>query len=231
MKRIIIVGIGEMGDMLYEYLSFDSNYDVVAFATEHGYGDIKEKKGLPVFFLEDLTEFFSNEECRLMVAISFVEMNQTRKRVYEKVKSLGYKCASYVSTKSSVWRDALIGENVIIMEGATVQYSASIGDNVVMWPNSSIGHHCIVKDHCWISAGSVVGGFATVEESSFLGINSSVKGRTVIGRSSLIGAGVYINKNTEDYSLYGNTSYKNELAGIENTEKRKQFQLATLKSS
>lgn len=48
--------------------------------------------------------------------------------------------------------------------------------------------------------------FFTVGHNSFLGINSAVKEDVMIGTHNIIGAGVFINKNTEDYAIITNAT-------------------------
>ena len=47
-SKIVIVGDGETAEMAYEYFTYDSPYDVVAFAVEAEYARKSEFAGLPV---------------------------------------------------------------------------------------------------------------------------------------------------------------------------------------
>lgn len=230
LEKVVIVGTGETGCMLHDYLKFDSDYEVIAFASENEYIHSEMLMNLPVVPLENLQDIFNPKEVRIMVAVSYVEMNNTRSRLLKICRDMGFRFASYVSSRCSVWKDVQIGENVIVMEGATIQYGATIEDNVIMWPNASVGHHCKIHKDVWISAGCMIGGFAEVFERSFLGMNVAIKGGCQVKESSLVGAGVYISTDTSPYSIYGNTSYENALEKVKDMERRRLLQLTLMKN-
>ena len=39
-RKLVIVGAGEFGEIAYEYFTFDSEYEVVAFAVEKAFKNI-----------------------------------------------------------------------------------------------------------------------------------------------------------------------------------------------
>ena len=218
-KKIVIVGTGEFGRMTYEFLKHDSDYDVVGFAVENAYYRENSIYSLPIVKFEEVETIFPPDQYQMFVAVTFVGMNKARQRLYQIAKKKGYQLISYVNSTSSVWHDVTIGENVMVMECCSIQYGAKIGNNVIIWPNTSIGHHCVVENNCWIASGCAMGGFSCLKENSFMGMNSCVKAGTQIARFTLIGAGVYINKNTNEYSLYSNAGCKDKLAGQADRER------------
>lgn len=57
MKKLVIVGIGETAKLAYEYFSYDSDYDVIAFAADTTYIESNsELNGLPVVDINCLEE-------------------------------------------------------------------------------------------------------------------------------------------------------------------------------
>ena len=190
-KKVVIFGVGEFGKMLYEFFTHDSNYIVAGFCVEEEYLNISTLFSLPVVKFENVEEVFPPDEYSMFIAVTFVRMNKIRERLYLAAKEKGYTLVSYINSSSSVWHDVRIGENVVIMECVSLQFGASIGNNVVVWPNTSIGHHCVIEDNCWIASGVAMG----------------------VAKFSLIGAGVYINKNTNEYSMYSATGFKDQLQG------------------
>src|ERR687884_424770 len=109
--RIVIVGAGEQGEIAWEYFTHDSPHEVVAFAVEREYlkGDTGYE-GTPMVALEDLPELYAPETHKAFVALSSHQLNRVRARLFAQVKAMGYACASYVSSRAFVWRNAKIGE-------------------------------------------------------------------------------------------------------------------------
>jgi len=201
-KKLVIIGLGETADIAYEYFSHDSDYQVAGFSVNRAYLDKTESHGLPVVPLEDIAEVFPPSEYHAFVAVSSTKLNRVRTGLYREIKALGYVCASYVSSRAFVWRNAEIGENCFIFEDNTIQPFVRIGNNVVLWSGNHIGHNTVIRDNCFIASQVVVSGFCDVGENCFLGVNSTIINNIVVAKDCFIGAGVLIQKDTEEGKVY-----------------------------
>jgi sugar O-acyltransferase (sialic acid O-acetyltransferase NeuD family) len=201
-KKLIIIGDGETAEMAYEYFTYDSPYDVVAFAVEAQYAKKTELAGLPVVHFEEIGRLYPPETHDAFAAISYVQLNRVRARLYQATKAKGYTLASYVSSKAFVWRNVEIGENCFIFENNVVQYAVKIGNNVVFWSGNHIGHQTIIRDNVFISSHVVVSGYCEVGENCFLGVNSCIANNIKIAPDCVIGMGAVIHKHTEERKVY-----------------------------
>lgn len=198
-EKIIIFGDGEFAEIAYEYFTFDSNYDVIAFAVEKEYITKKEMFNLPIIPFEDVENIYSPKDYKAFVAITFTKLNRVRTRIYEEGKRKGYKFVSYVSSRAFVWHNATIGENTFIFEDNTIQYNVKIGNNVILWSGNHVGHRATIGDNCFLTSHVVVSGYCNIGESSFVGVNTTIADNINIGKSCFIAAGALIVKNIEDY--------------------------------
>lgn len=187
-KKLVIIGAGEFGGIAYEYFTFDSEYEVVAFAVEQDYLNEIEYYGLPIVSFESLPEKYPANEYDVFVAVTYVKLNRARRRLYQMCKEMGYHCASYISSKAFVWHNVTIGENVFVFEDNTVQYYSKIGNNVVLWSGNHIGHRSVIEDDCWITSHCVVSGFCKIGKGSFMGVNSTLGDNVELGEDSVFGA-------------------------------------------
>ena len=142
-KKLIIVGSGEFAEIAFEYFMLDSDYEVEGFAVEKHFLTKDELFGRKIIAFEDISKIYSPDEYYVFVAITYNQLNRVRRRLYRECKKMGYKCASYVSTKAFVWHNAVIGENTFIFENNTIQYHVQIGNNVVLWSGNHIGHRLL----------------------------------------------------------------------------------------
>lgn len=188
-KKLIIVGDGEFGEIAYEYFTYDSEYEVVAFAVEKAYRTKDTLFGLPIVNVEDMEEEYSPKEYEIYVAVTYVKLNRVRRRLFVICKEKGYTGASYVSSKSLVWHNAEIGENTFIFENNTIQYHVKIGDNVVMWGGNYIAHRTVIEDDCWLAPCVVISGFCHIGKGSFLGANATIGDHVSLGKDTVFGAG------------------------------------------
>ena len=201
-KDLIIIGAGETALLAYEYFTYDTNYSVIAFSVEQAFIEQDSLYDLPVIALENLQEQYPKESFELFVAISSGKLNRNRTDMYLKLKAMGYRFASYISSKAFVWRNVEIGENCFILEDNTLQAFVSIGDNVTLWSGNHIGHRTVVSDHCFISSHCVISGFCKIGKSCFLGVNCTLEDHVNIAEDNFIGAGALIQKESEAQSIY-----------------------------
>ena len=115
MESIVIVGCGELGGLVFEFLSHDPLYQVAGFAVEHQYLNESTCCGRPVVDLDKLPELYPSDRHHLFVAIY---SNAERKRVFLKCRDMGYHFLTYKSPSAAVSPSAKLGENVIIMENS-----------------------------------------------------------------------------------------------------------------
>ena len=188
-RKLVIVGAGEFGEIAFEYFTYDSEYEVAAFAVERKYRSDDTLKGLPVIDFEDMEQKFPPSAYDVFVAVTYVQLNRARKRLYTACKDKGYHCASYISSHAFVWHNVRIGENTFIFEDNTIQYHACIGNNVVLWSGNNIGHRSVIEDDCWLTSHVVVSGFCRVGRGSFLGVNATLGDHVTLPSDTVFGAG------------------------------------------
>jgi sugar O-acyltransferase (sialic acid O-acetyltransferase NeuD family) len=201
-QKLIIVGEGEFGEIAYEYFTYDSPYDVVAFSAEKDYINKRTLFGLPIVSFEQLEDLYDPTLHRVFVAVTHTKLNKVRTRLYNEVKKKGFTPVSYVSSKSFVWRDVEIGENCFIFENNVIQRRVKIGNNVILWSGNHIGHRTMIEDNVFMSLNAVVGGYCVIGENCFIGINSSIADTKKVARDCIIGAGAVVIRDTEEGKVY-----------------------------
>lgn len=202
-EKVVVVGDSAIAEIAFEYFTHDSPYEVAAFTVDEGYCTRSELMGLPVVPFQRVRDLYPPGEHRMFVALGYNQLNRLRTRFFRDGKAMGYRFASYVSSRAFVWHNVEVGENCFIFEANVVQPFVKIGDNVTLWSGNHIGHHSTIRDHCFIASHVVISGFCDVGESCFIGVNATLANNLTIGRDSLIGAGATILRNTEPGKIYG----------------------------
>jgi sugar O-acyltransferase (sialic acid O-acetyltransferase NeuD family) len=201
MAKVVIFGSSDIADVVYFYLTRDSEHEIVAFTVDGEYITADTFQGLPMVPYEKLEAYYPPDQYQLFIAISYIKVNQLRKSKYLDAKSRGYKFISYVSSKA-FYQDTPIGENTFITERNLIQPFVSIGNNCILLGPNYIGHHTTIEDHCFLTADVSIGGSSTIGEASFIGLNATIRNWVLIGKENIIGAGSIILSNTEDRAVY-----------------------------
>jgi sugar O-acyltransferase (sialic acid O-acetyltransferase NeuD family) len=204
-KNLIIIGDSLFAEIAYEYFTYDSDYDVVGFAVERAYMKRNELFGLPIIAYEDLEQHFEPSTHSFYAALVYSQLNRLRTRFFETSRSRGYSPASYISSKTFLWRNVALGEHCFICEDNTIQPFTKIEDNCVLWSGNHIGHHNIIRKNCFISSQVVISGICDIGENCFFGVNSTVGNNVDIGADCLIGAGATVTKSIPENTLIKGT--------------------------
>lgn len=211
-KPLVVFGFGDIAQLAHYYFSTDSSYEVVAFSLDAEYITDTVFCGLPVVPFESVTQQYSPEEYEFFVALSYSKLNAVRKEKYLAAKALGYRLASFISSRATVLNEGRIGENCFIFEDNTIQPFVTIGNNVTLWSGNHIGHHSIINDHCFIASHVVVSGGVEIGEQCFIGVNATLRDHIKIGERCVLGAGTLLLADAEPEGLYiGNASERSRV--------------------
>lgn len=201
-KKLIIIGDSSFAAVAYEYFTYDSEYEVVAFSVEARYLKKTSWFNLPVIPFEELTQKFAINEHSFFVAIVYSQLNRLRTRLYQTMKLQGYQPASYISTCSFIWRNVTMGEHCFVFENNVIQPYVRIGNNVILWSGNHIGHHSQIADNCFMSSHVVVSGHSIISKNCFLGVNATLTNNITIAADCIISAGAVVNKDTREREIY-----------------------------
>lgn len=202
MTKIVIFGAGDIAELAHFYFQHDSAHDVVAFSVDGSYLKADRFCGLPVIAFETLSSAFPATEHQAFVAMSYAKVNQVRADKCTALRAAGYRLASYISSRSSIFSDFSSNENCFILEDNTIQPFVRIGDNVTLWSGNHIGHHSVIEDNVFVSSHVVISGGVTIGDGCFLGVNSTIRDHVKIGRRCVIGASSLIVADLENESVY-----------------------------
>jgi sugar O-acyltransferase (sialic acid O-acetyltransferase NeuD family) len=202
MRPLVIFGTGEAAHLAYYYFTTDSDYQVVAFTVDSDYVKENELFGLPVIPFEDIYSLFQPKTHEFFVAMGYSKLNELRKARYLAAKAIGYRLASYVSSRASILNHGMIGDNCFVLEDNTVQPFALIGNNVTLWSGNHIGHHSTIHDHCFIASHVVISGGVEIGEACFIGVNATLRDHIKVGEKCVIGAGALLLADTEQGGVY-----------------------------
>lgn len=202
MSEIVVFGTGSFAEVAFQYLSNDSEYEVVAFTADEEYVSDNSMFGIPVVPFSEITDQFPPEQYDMFVAITYTDLNRLRTRKYHEAKEKGYEMISYVASDSIVWENVEVGENCFIFENQTIQPFVEIGDNVILWSGNHVGHHSTIGDHCFVASHVVISGHVEIGEYSFLGVNATIGDGVEVANDCLIGAQALITDDTKEYGVY-----------------------------
>ena len=201
-KPLVVFGAGDIGELAHWYFSRDSEYEIRCFTVDRDYAREERFCGLPLLPFDEVAAAFPPAQASAFVALSYARVNKLRREKFQAFRALGYRLASYVSSRANVLNGGAIGENCFILEDNTIQPFVRIGNNVTLWSGNHIGHHSSIGDHTFLASHVVVSGGVHIGESCFIGVNATLRDHIKVGDECVVGAGALLLEDAAPQGVY-----------------------------
>ena len=201
--KIIVFGAAQLAELVIDNVAEDGKWTVEAVTVEEQYIEKTGPvfNGIKVVPFERIEDEYPADRYKFIVCVGYVNMNDTRRRVFEQIRAKGYDIVSYIHPSATVLtRD--IGEGTLIFENAVIGRDAHIGTGNIFYPCSLLAHHSSVGDFNFFAISSSVAGNVSVGSNCFFGNNSCTKNGISIADYTLVGAGCYLSGDTQPYDVY-----------------------------
>jgi len=201
MKRLAIIGSGDLGQLIAYHAQTAKLYQVVGF-----FDDFKKPgeqvHGLPILGGKDdiLHTFEQGKFDELMVAVGY-KYFAFRKSIFEQFKGK-IPFARVIHPNSYIDPSAKIGEGAFILPNCTLDRNTKLGDNVLLFNSVTIAHDSEVGDHSFLSPNVCLAGFVKVGSCCNLGISTTIIDNTSIVDETQTGGATVVIKNIERPGLY-----------------------------
>lgn len=201
MEKIVLIGIGDTAKDVYYFVKDYNLFDVIAFAVDSEYIRHDYFCDLPVISIDELVSRSKYTEIGVFITFQWNYLNSQRRKMYERLKSLGIRFVNIISPYSVIHSEVEIGSNCWIADNVIVESNVRLGNNTFVKSRATIGHYSRIGSHCFIGIASVIGGKSIIGDQSFIGMNATVFDEVVVGEKCILGSCTVIKRNLEAYSL------------------------------
>jgi sugar O-acyltransferase (sialic acid O-acetyltransferase NeuD family) len=147
-------------------------------------------------------EHFPPSTAYMFVAIGYSGLNRNRAEKFHAAKAMGYRLASYVSSRATVWPGFELAENCFIFEDNTIQPFTAIGADTIMWSGNHLGHHSHVGEHCFLAGHAAVGGLVRIGDFCFIGVHATLRDHITVGDRCIMGMNALILEDAAPDGVY-----------------------------
>jgi sugar O-acyltransferase, sialic acid O-acetyltransferase NeuD family len=155
-------------------------------------------RSIPVIAEDDFLGRFSPDQVLLVNGIGSIKKTETRQRVFDRFKGLGYDFHSVIDPSAVVASDALLGEGAQLIAGSIIQPGSRLGSNVIVNTGGRVDHDCDIGDHVHIAPGVTLSGGVRIGAGSHIGTGSTIIQGITIGAHTIIGAGAVVVRDVKD---------------------------------
>jgi sugar O-acyltransferase (sialic acid O-acetyltransferase NeuD family) len=200
-QPIVIFGTGDIAELADFYFTNDSEFEVVGFTVDDAFRKGERFRDRRLVAFEQVAQEFPPDRCRFFAAVSYAKLNAVRAEKVAAARALGYRLASYLSSRATVFAGFELGENCFILEDNTIQPFARVGANVTLWSGNHIGHHSVIDDDVFLASHVVVSGGVRIGRASFVGVNVTIRDHVKIGERCVLGAGALVLEDQPDLAV------------------------------
>ena len=171
-KKLIILGSGGHAKILLEIL--EKNKNIILGVCCPNLKSLNQKiwRDLPVLGDDNYLENVDRKSVKIVNGVGY--SNTDRKKIFNKIKRMGFNFKSIVHPEAIISKYARISEGSQVLAGAIIQTDSLIGINSIINTGAQIDHDCIIGNHCHIAPGCILCGHVTISDMVFLGCGSTV---------------------------------------------------------
>lgn len=207
-NSIILVGGGGHCKVIVDILKEDNDYDEILISDlKENIG--KEILGIKIEYTDDqLKDLYKKGYKSAFVSIGKVEINEHRKKIFNKIKNIGFNLPIIISKSANISQYSEIGEGTFIGKNVVINPETHIGKNCIINTGSIIEHDCIIEDNVHIGPGAILSGGTHIGNNSFIGTGAIIIQNINISQDTLIGAGAVVVKDINEPGVYVGTPAK-----------------------
>lgn len=202
MDKLILIGAGGHAKAVIDMIKKSNKIDIEGLIGKYTDEVGKKILGVPVIATdEQLIDILRYGVKYALIAVGSVGDNSLRKKLYEKVKNIGYTFINVFHPSAIISEYAKFGLGNVVMASVFIGPDTEIGNNVIVNTGAMIEHDCIIKDHVHVAPGAKIAGRVKIGEASHIGIGAVIIQGVEIGKNSLIGAGTVVLNDVPDNAV------------------------------
>lgn len=201
MKRLAIVGAGDLGKQIAHHANSTGIYKPVGFFDDYKKTGTALNGASVLGNTDEVVQFFQKGEFdELIIGVGYKHMD-ARKEFFDRFKNK-IPFATIVHDSSYVDKSCKIGRGSIIYPGCTLDMNVTINDNVLLNTGCIIAHDTSVGNHSFLSPAVKMAGFVNVDEKVNLGIGTTVIDNINISQGVKTGGGAVVVNDLTSKGLY-----------------------------
>ena len=201
MKKLAIIGAGDLGQQIAYYAINDKQYNVV------GFFDDTISKGIDVMNIPILgnisyikESFLANDFDCLLIGIGYRHMS-FRKKIFNSLIEI-VPFTTFIHSSSHVEKSAKIEAGSIVFPQNIIDHNVIIHQNVLVNIGCSISHDSHINSHTFLSPRVAIAGFCKIGSQNIIGINSTIIDNINTVEKTQLGGATVLIENTIKEGLY-----------------------------
>ncbi|MBU1699367.1 MAG: hypothetical protein KJ970_17035 [Candidatus Eisenbacteria bacterium] len=198
--KFVVIGAGQTGRMVGEFMRRQTQLECIGYLDDNA--DLHGRIFYNLSVIGGTDRLESLREGGLEGALPVLGNMAARRRLFKKVKDLGFKIPSVIDPSVNLCSDVELGEGAVISLGTNILTGVHIGPYAQIGTGVSIGHDITIGTNCVIGGNTIVGASAKIGDNFFAGTGVNIAaGSKTIGNNVFLCAGSVIFKDIPDNAV------------------------------
>ena len=210
MKRLIILGAGNIGKIATEYAMLTKDYNIewtIAGCLEFEGKEIVANPKYPQI-IGTIEGYQPTEEDVFICSYANVE---DRKKSVGIMEQKGAQFINIIHPSANVLSTSIIGVGNLIGAFTTISVNTTIGNHCVIQDHCNVGHDTVIGDYSHLYVGNIVCGINTLGERTTVYTGSVIYPKLKVGEAATVGAGSVVMRTVKPgTTVMGNPAKKME---------------------
>lgn len=187
MKKLALFGGGGHGCSCIDVIEAHGDFIIEAVIEQKEFGKAV-LCGYPVREESENLEELWQQAPNGLIGIGQVKDAEPRRRLFQRLRKLGFEFPVIVSPTAYVSKRATLGAGTIVMHGAVVNAGATIGENCIINSQALVEHGVSVGHHCHVSTGAKINGDCVLGDKVFVGSGAVIFNSIRVSDGTLVPA-------------------------------------------
>jgi len=168
-EKLLIIGAGGHAKSCIDVIEKENRFEIIGIVDDNPELLNTSILGYTVIGTDSNLEEIFTYCTHAFIGVGQIKTPNIRKKIYTRLKDIGFTLPSIISPLAYVSKHAILGESNIIMHHAIVNACATIGDNNIINTKALVEHDVIVDNHCHLSTASILNGGVHIKSGTFFG--------------------------------------------------------------
>lgn len=206
MKKLAIIGSGDLGCLIAYHAIQDNQFQVVGFFDDYAEPGTSVNNIKILGKILDLEKFYMNKVFDAVICgIGYKHLN-FRENLFNQLQDK-IDFANLIHSSCHLDASCNIGKGIFMLPDSVLDHNVTIENNVVVNLSTTIAHDSLIGAHSFISPKVAIAGFVNIGKRCNIGINSTIIDNINITDDVQTGGGTVVIENLIKKGLYvGNPS-------------------------
>ena len=210
MKKLIIIGAGNIGKIVCEYArlmkEYKTEWDIAGYL-EFADKEVNADPAYPAI-IGTIEDYQPKADDVFVCSYASVEDREKSVTILE---SMGAQFVNIIHPSANILSTNKMGVGNVIGAFTTLSVNTTIGNHCVIQDHCNIGHDCVIGDFTHLYVGNIVCGINPVGRKVTLYTGSVVYPKLKVGDNAVVGAGSVVMRAVKpDATVMGNPAKKME---------------------